>query len=100
MWTKMFKLWAPALLVSAASLGAAAGEEKLQLKPGPGRDTVLAYCTMCHSVDVIQMNSTFMKRSQWEATVAKMRKALQAPIPDDAAPEIVDYLARNYGIPD
>ena len=84
-------------LVTASTF---AGEEKVQLKDAPGRDTVLANCTMCHSADLIQMNSTFMKRAQWEATVNKMRKALQAPVPEDQVPAIVDYLTRNYGVAD
>jgi hypothetical protein len=98
--TKILKHCALMLLVATASFGAVAGEEKLQLKPGPERDTVLAHCSMCHSVDVILMNSTFMKRKQWEATVVKMRKAMQAPIPDEAVAPIVEYLTRNYGVPD
>jgi hypothetical protein len=43
------------------------------------------------------MNSIFMKRAAWEATVQKMIKVLGAPIRAEDVPAIVDYLARNYG---
>ena len=89
-----------AILFAAQGAIALAGEENIHLKEAPGRDTVMAYCTMCHSADVIQMNSPFLKRAQWEATVQKMRKAMHAPIPDDQVATIVDYLAKNYGVAD
>ena len=44
------------------------------------------------------MNSVFMKRAAWEATVQKMIKAMGAPIRPEDVPAIVDYLARNYGV--
>jgi len=52
---------------------------------------------MCHSLDYIQMNSTFLDRKGWEASVNKMIKVMGAPIRPDDVPLIVDYLNRNYG---
>ena len=53
---------------------------------------------MCHSLDYIPMNSLFLDRKGWEASVTKMIKVMGAPIPEaDDAAAIVDYLARNYG---
>jgi mono/diheme cytochrome c family protein len=75
-----------------------AQEAKLTLKPGPGRDQVMGYCVMCHSVDYIQMNSVFMNRQVWDAEVAKMIKAYGAQIPPDQIPIVVDYLSANYGM--
>ena len=75
-----------------------ADEAQLQLKSGPGRDQVMGYCVMCHSLDYIQANSPFMTRQVWEAEVTKMIKAYGAQVPPDDVPKIVDYLTANYGI--
>jgi sulfite dehydrogenase (cytochrome) subunit B len=75
-----------------------AQEAKLELKPGPGRDQVMGYCVMCHSVDYIQMNSVFMNRQVWDAEVTKMIKAYGAQVPADQIPVILDYLTANYGV--
>lgn len=75
-----------------------ANEDQIELKPGFGRDVVMANCVMCHSLDMIQINSTFMKKDKWEATVNKMRKVMGAPIQDEDVAVIVRYLTQNYGI--
>ena len=89
-------LFAAAIVVAASV--ALAQESKLELKPGPGRDLVMGYCVMCHSVDYLQSNSPFMTRQGWEATVTKMVKAYGAQIPAEDATKIVDYLTTNYGV--
>jgi cytochrome c5 len=83
-----------ALVVSAA---AGADEAQVVLKEGEGRDVVAANCSMCHSLDYIPMNSVFLDRKGWEASVTKMIKVMHAPIRGEDVPAIVDYLARNYG---
>ena len=75
-----------------------ASEEEIELKPGIGREVVMANCVMCHSLDMIQINSTFMKKDKWEATVNKMRKVMGAPIQDDDVAIIIRYLTQNYGV--
>ena len=82
--------------VAAAAI-AYAQESKIELKPGPGRELVMGYCVMCHSLDYIQGNSPFMTRQVWEAEVTKMIKAYGAQIPAENVPAIVDYLTANYG---
>jgi len=52
---------------------------------------------MCHSLDYIPMNSVFLDRKGWEASVSKMVKVMGAPIGEQDAAAIVDYLATNYG---
>jgi cytochrome c5 len=69
-----------------------------RLKDGSEAAAVRAYCSVCHSVDYIQMNSPFMKRAGWEAEVRKMVKVMGAPVPDDEIARIVNYLATNYGV--
>jgi sulfite dehydrogenase (cytochrome) subunit B len=85
------------LAPSAVATRGAADESKISLKDAPGRDLVVKNCATCHSLDYVQMNSGFLDAKGWEATVNKMVKALNAPIPVDAIPKIVEYLARNYG---
>ena len=85
-----------ALLLFAAA-PALAQESQLRLMDGPGRQLVEANCIMCHSLDYIQMNSPFLDRKGWEASVNKMIKVMGAPIAEADAQKIVDYLAGQYG---
>ena len=73
-------------------------ESKVQLKDGPGRDKVNA-CIACHSADYIQMNSRFLEKAGWTASVNKMINAFGAPIPREDVEAIAGYLAQNYGKP-
>jgi hypothetical protein len=74
-----------------------AGEEDLVLKEGKNKELVQAYCSACHSVDYIMMNSKFLDRKGWEAEVNKMIK-LGAPLNKEDSKKIIDYLVKNYGI--
>ena len=85
-----------ALMVLAAA-PALAQESQLRLRDGPGRQLVEANCVMCHSLDYIPMNSPFLDRKGWEASVNKMIKVMGAPIGEADAQKIVDYLAGQYG---
>jgi hypothetical protein len=77
---------------------AAAQESKVVLKDGPGKDKTMQ-CMACHSVDYIQMNSRFMDKAGWTASVNKMINAFAAPIPKADVDTIADYLAEHYGKP-
>jgi cytochrome c553 len=88
---------AAGLALCAASV-ANADESALRLRDAPEAATVLARCSSCHSIDYIQMNSTFMKKAGWEAEVRKMIKVMGAPVPEDEVARIVGYLAANYGV--
>ena len=85
-----------ALLLFAAA-PALAQESQLRLRDGPGRQLVEANCVMCHSLDYIPMNSPFLDRKGWEASVNKMIKVMGAPIAEADAQKIVDYLTGQYG---
>ena len=89
-------LLASAALALAAS--AAAQESKVQLKDAPGREKVMQ-CLACHSLDYIQMNSRFLDKAGWTASVNKMINAFGAPIPKEDVDAIATYLAENYGKP-
>ena len=89
------------LIACAALLAAgvaAAQESKVQLKDGPGRDKANA-CMACHSADYIQMNSRFLDKAGWTASVNKMINAFGAPIPKEDVEAIASYLSQNYGKP-
>jgi hypothetical protein len=68
----------------------------VNLKPGPGLDKVSTLCNICHSTDYITMQPPF-PRGTWTAEVNKMIKVMGAPINEEDAKTIIDYLATNYG---
>jgi mono/diheme cytochrome c family protein len=87
----------PALLaVLFGSLALAAGEEGVELQAAPGRDVVVARCSVCHSVDYVQMNAPVLDRAGWQKSVRKMIDQFGAPISEEDAQRILDYLASNY----
>jgi sulfite dehydrogenase (cytochrome) subunit B len=82
------------LCVSSATF--AAGENEVQLQDAPDRDLVVARCSVCHSVDYVHMNAPVFDRAGWEKSVRKMIDAFGAPISDDDAKRIVEYLGTHY----
>ncbi len=78
-------------------LPATAQEKPVDLKKAPGLDTVEANCSGCHSLDYILMNSPYPSAALWNAEVTKMIKVFGAPIKEDDAKVIAEYLAKNYG---
>ncbi len=69
---------------------------KTELKQGPGLDKVSTLCNICHSVDYITMQPAF-PRATWTAEVNKMIKVMGAPINEEDARTIINYLATEYG---
>lgn len=82
------------LLVASPAL---ADEADFKLKDGPGKELVQARCVMCHSLDYIPMNSPFLDKKGWEASVTKMVKVMGAPISPEDAAKIQEYLVEQYG---
>jgi sulfite dehydrogenase (cytochrome) subunit B len=89
---------AAAALAFAFSVVSHAQESKLELKDAPGRDKTMQ-CGACHSLDYIPMNSRFLDKAGWTASVNKMINAFGAPIPKEDVDAIASYLAENYGKP-
>jgi cytochrome c5 len=81
---------------SVASSASRADERTLQLKEGAGRDVTMARCTVCHSVDYITMVAPVMNRAAWEKSVRKMIDVFGAPMDEQDASRIVEYLGRYY----
>jgi len=75
----------------------AADETSVVLAEGEGKVQVQAFCSMCHSVDYIVMNSPFQDTAAWERSVRKMVTVMGAPISDADAAIIVRYLSQHYG---
>ena len=69
--------------------------ETAQLRPGRGVDTAAA-CAKCHSVDYITTQPSAKGKAFWEAEVQKMIKVYKAPIGEDDAAVIANYLAATY----
>ena len=88
----------PLVLALAALFAAAAlaGEETVKLTEAPARDTVVSRCVTCHSLDYITMNAPVLDRPGWDKTIRKMIDRFGAPISDEEARQILDYLATVY----
>jgi cytochrome c5 len=71
-------------------------EARVDLKPGDGLPKVETFCNICHSLDYITMQPRF-SRPQWTGTVDKMIKVMGAPIKEEDAKIIIDYLVAQYG---
>jgi hypothetical protein len=88
---------AAALSVVPVLIGAAAAQEsEVVLKEGPGKDKAMQ-CAACNSLDYTQMNSPFVDKAGWSASVNKMINVYGAPIPKEDVEIIVNYLVQNYG---
>lgn len=94
------------LILSTASLqpGTALAEtltyqfpdETAEFKAGPGVEAAQNNCAACHSADYINFQPPHMGRAFWEAEAHKMIQVYHAPIDDQDAKAIVDYLASTY----
>ena len=93
----MKKILTLVAFLCCASGALAADEGSVKLKEGAARELVVGNCVMCHSLDYIPMNSPFLDRKGWDATITKMVKVMGAPIKPDDHAAILEYLAKNYG---
>ena len=70
--------------------------EMTTLRDGAGRDLTIGRCIICHSVEYIPSNAPAMNRVAWQKTIQKMKEKFGAPITDEEAKQILDYLDANY----
>jgi sulfite dehydrogenase (cytochrome) subunit B len=73
-----------------------AAAEVTELREGPGRDLTVGRCIVCHSVEYIPSNAPAMNRAAWQKSIQKMKDRFGAPITDEEARQILDYLDANY----
>ncbi|MER3536878.1 MAG: sulfide dehydrogenase [Thermus sp.] len=66
-----------------------------ELADGPGKELVMGYCSVCHSVTYITMQPPL---KDWAPTVNKMIKTYGAQIPEDAVKQILAYLQAYYSV--
>jgi len=85
-----------ALAGACGLLWAAVGEESIQLKDAPGRDLTTGRCIICHSLEYIPSNAPAMNRAAWQKTIQKMKDRFGAPLTDEEAKQILDYLDGSY----
>jgi mono/diheme cytochrome c family protein len=85
-----------ALLLGALGAEAERGEAGVQLKAGAGAEVTTSRCIICHSLEYIPANAPAMDRAGWQKTVQKMRERFGAPIDEEEARTILDYLSANY----
>lgn len=71
-------------------------EKTIELKDAPGRELTASHCNICHSLEYIPSNAPAMNRAAWQKTIQKMRERYGAPISDEEATQILDYLDRSY----
>ena len=82
--------------VLSADVGSASERGVTMLKDAPGRDLTVGRCIICHSLQYIPSNAPAMNRAGWQKSIQKMRERFGAPITDEEAQRILDYLAANY----
>ena len=101
----MRRLLGPGLLVLALAAAAVAADTTIPmpadhayatLKPGAGAEVTRQQCVACHSTDYIVMQP-HGNAKQWDGVVTKMIKVFGAPVSDQDAKTIVEYLATQYG---
>ena len=85
-----------ALVLCGAPLCVASAAELTELKEAPGRDLTVGRCIICHSVEYIPSNAPAMNRTGWQKSIQKMKDRFGAPITDEEAKQILDYLDANY----
>jgi mono/diheme cytochrome c family protein len=66
------------------------------LPGGPGQPMALSACVLCHTPRYITMQPPFPRKT-WVAEVDKMRKTFGAPLTDEQAGQIVEYLVSIRG---
>jgi hypothetical protein len=63
---------------------------------GPNSDAINNNCLACHSAGMV-LTQPKLPRKVWEAEVDKMRSIYEAPVGDEDANAVVDYLTRLKG---
>jgi len=84
------------LSVVCMSVAAYADENTIRLHEAPDSELVVARCSVCHSLDYVPMNAPVFDRAGWQKSVRKMIDTFGAPISDDDAKRIVEYLGTHY----
>ena len=71
-------------------------EETTRFLPGQDAEMAEVNCVACHSVDYVKMQAPRKGKAFWTTEVNKMIKVFGAPIEQEDAAKIADYLAATY----
>ena len=73
--------------------------DTVQWRPSdlPGYSLALQKCTTCHSAHYAEYQPPSAGAPYWKAQVLRMKAVFKAPISDEEAQSVVDYLSQNYG---
>lgn len=71
-------------------------EENVAMPAGPGRETLLTACVVCHTPRYV-LDQPPLPRKTWQAEIDKMRSTYGAPVSDADAPAILEYLVAVRG---
>ncbi|WP_018964158.1 hypothetical protein [Ancylobacter sp. FA202] len=73
-------------------------DETAELRPGPqpGFEAAQDNCMVCHSVDYINTQPPGKGAAFWQSEVQKMVHVYHAPVSEEDAKAIADYLAKTY----
>src|SRR5262249_60216340 len=93
-----------AMLLVIGAAPAAAGEtvsitlpaDAIMLPAGPGVEITQTQCAFCHSLDYITTQPRG-PAAQWQGVATKMMKVYGAPISEESARIIAEYLAAHFG---
>lgn len=66
-----------------------------ELAQGEGREIIQIFCRFCHSTTYITMQPP-LPAAAWESVVNKMIDIYGAPISEDSARQIINYLRTHY----
>ena len=66
-----------------------------KIPPGPFLDLFQSNCSTCHTVRYVTMQPKLTEK-KWTEEVAKMVKVFGAPIKDEQAAQIVQYLVQAF----
>lgn len=80
--------------LALAGFGAVARAQENRLPPGPGRDAVIAACSDCHGLVVL--NGKHMSYGAWWGVIGDMMNN-GASVPAEAREAIAGYLSENFG---
>lgn len=76
-------------LVFASPQGISAGKGK------NAKELFERKCSTCHSIE--KPKSKAKTKAEWKSTVMRMKNVNMAPISEEEATIIIDYLAEHYG---
>jgi len=88
-----------ALPLSSSALDINLPAETAVYKPAdlPGYALAQQKCLICHSAEYVNYQPPTSTPAYWKAQVTRMKKPFGAPITDQEADQIIDYLVKTYG---